>query len=107
MMKIYLYPVLSNLDPSTASTLINFIPVIGVEPTAKLQEVGFAMLKKRLEEDSLSSNLMTYVERVGSIEQHVREREILKNWEYLEEVYPRETVKDFISLLTEFIVVLG
>ena len=49
MMKIYLYPILSNLDPTIASTLINFIPVIGVEPTVKLQEVSFAMLKKRLE----------------------------------------------------------
>ena len=50
---------------------------------------------------------MTYVERVESIEQHVRERDIMKNWEYLEEIYPRETVKDFISLITEFMVMLG
>ena len=74
MMKIYLYPILSTVDSNTASTLINFLTNISVESTARMQEISYVMLKKRLNENSFKKSLDTYLDRLGSIEVHVRER---------------------------------
>lgn len=38
---------------------------------------------------------------------HIREKNVMESWQSFKEVYPRETVKDFLALTTELITFLG
>jgi hypothetical protein len=52
-------------------------------------------------------SLGDYMENLREIEDYIREAGLLGGWESFKEVYPRETVNDFVALSEELIAFLG
>jgi tetratricopeptide (TPR) repeat protein len=107
MLKIYLYPLLSSLNCHKAELLINLLSTLTVDNSEENHKASCELIRERIQEDSLGPNLDGYLGRLISIEQHLTERQLLKQWVPFKEVYPRETVKDFLALFSELGVLLG
>jgi hypothetical protein len=107
LLKVYLRPLLTSLSPEQASHYLDIISLLPVQPDESSFERAFALLRARIGEDTLISCLGVYLSKMESIEQHVREKGLLRGWVNMTEVYERETVKDFLALTVELLTFLG
>lgn len=74
MLKIYLYPLLSCLPSQIASTFINLLADMHFTVNEGMYENSCRRILVRLEENSFEACIHTYLDRLLSIDQHIRER---------------------------------
>jgi hypothetical protein len=77
------------LEPQLASTYIDIISMLPVEEREDSYEISYELIKRRIDEESFSSNLVAYLEKIVDIETHLKEREVLEGWQSFKEIYPR------------------
>lgn len=68
ILKIVLYPILSTLKASDASTYMEIISQIPLEVSVSAYMQGYERLKERVDEDALVENLEKYTENIKSID---------------------------------------
>lgn len=72
MLKIYLYPLLSSLGSQIASTFINFLATISFDITEDMYDISVKRIFHRIHEGTFSTCVTTYLDRLLSIDQHIK-----------------------------------
>jgi hypothetical protein len=107
LLKIIVYPMLSQTTPEHASLYLDVISQLP-SPAEGLAATALPRLRVRIGEQTLLPNLDDYLANLPEIEQYLREVNLLQEWEsFSEETYPRETINDFLALTEELIAFLG
>lgn len=107
LLKMALYPVLSELSAEKAACLLDLIGQVPLEATEEQCQKAGILLRERIEEESLFANLILYLEKIEAIDQNIRENHILEEWKNLDQSYTRETVRDCLALTAELMLFLG
>jgi hypothetical protein len=88
LLKIYLHPQLARLSPEQASHYLDLVSALAVRPDEASCETAFGLLRDRIAEGSFVGSLQTYLSKLESIEQHIREKGLLRGgWDNFSEVF--------------------
>lgn len=98
---------LSHLEEVKASCYLDIISLTVIEPTQDNYEKSYRLIRERINEESFLPNLSLYLDKIDSIEEHIRAKRIFEEWENYREVYERETIKDFMGMTVELLTFLG
>lgn len=106
LLKIVVYPILSQAEPEHASLYLDIISQLPA-PASGLAELALQRLRMRIGEQTFLPNLNDYLANLPQIEEYLREANLLQEWEGFTETFPRETINDFLALTEELIAFLG